>query len=322
MNVNTNNKGSKDDFWLIKTVEKKVNVKGAAYLDMMLCNKDSEISAKLWDYSELAHGVYASGELIKVRGTVTQFNGSDQLRIDKIRKVNENDGVDLSDFVPGAEYSGEMMFGQIMNVIASVRDEELKQLTYSLVKDSEKQMLFWPAAFKLHHAMRGGLLYHTLSIIKMAEALCLIYPSIDRDLLMCGAIVHDLCKIDEFNLSPAGLVSEYSVKGELLGHLVMGAMKIEKKASELGIDGEKAMLLQHMVISHHGEPEFGASVRPMFLEAEILSQLDKLDATIFEINAAVSEVENGGFSQRQWALDNRKLYNHARKPSTTKANLD
>ncbi len=322
MNVNYNQKNSKDDFWLIKTVEKKVNVKGAAYLDMMLCQKDGEISAKLWDYSEPAHGEYAAGDLIKVRGTVTQFNGSDQLRVDKIRKVNENDGVDISEFVPGAEYSGEMMFGQIMNVIASVKDEQLKQLTYSLVKDSEKQMLFWPAAFKLHHAMRGGLLYHTLSIIKMAEAVCLIYPSIDRDLLMCGAVVHDICKIDEFNLSPAGLVSEYSVKGELLGHLVMGAMKIEKKASELGIDSEKAMLLQHMVISHHGEPEFGAAVRPMFLEAEILSQLDKLDATIFEINSAVSEVGDGEFTGRQWALDNRKLYNHARKQSTTKANLE
>ena len=321
MNSVVNSKSSKDDFWLIKTVDKKVNVKGAAYLDMMLCNKDCEMSAKLWDYSELAHGTYAPGDLIKVRGTVTQFNGNDQLRVDKIRKVNENDGVDISDFVPGAEYTGEVMLGQIMNIIASVKDEELKTLTYALVKDSEKQMLFWPAAFKLHHAIRGGLLYHTLSIIKMAEAMCLIYPSIDRDLLMCGVIVHDLCKIDEFNLSPAGLVSEYSVKGELLGHLVMGAMKIEKKASELGIDPEKAMLLEHMVISHHGEPDFGAAVRPMFLEAEILSQLDKLDATVYEINSAVSEVGEGEFTQRQWALDNRKLYRHARKENSTKANL-
>mgnify|MGYP003292539580 CR=1 FL=1 len=322
MNVSTNLKSSKDDFWLIKTVDKKVNVKGAPYLDMMLCNKDTEISAKLWDYSELAHGSYNTGDLIKVRGSITQFNGNDQLRIDRIRKVNENDGVEISDFVPSAEYPGEMMFGQIMNVIASVKDEELKKLTYALVKDCESQMLFWPAAFKLHHAMRGGLLYHTLSIIKMAEAVCLIYPSIDRDLLMCGAVVHDICKIDEFNLSSAGLVSEYSVKGELLGHLVMGAMKIEKKAAELGVDAEKAMLLQHMVISHHGEPEFGAAVRPMFLEAEILSQLDKLDATIFEINAAVSEVKDGEFTQRQWALDNRKLYRHSRKDPSTKANLE
>ena len=321
MNV-FNPTGSNDGFWLIKTAEKKVNVKGAAYLDLMLCDKKGEISGKLWDYSELTHGVYEAGDLVKIRGSVTQFNGNDQLRIDRIRKVNASDGVDVSDFVPTAEYSGEMMLGQIMNVISSVKDDELKHLTYALVKDREKDILYWPAAFKLHHAMRGGLLYHTLSIIKLCEGVCLIYPAVDRDLLMCGAIVHDLCKIDEFDISTAGLVTGYSVKGELLGHLVMGAMKIGEKAKELGISEDKAMLLQHMVISHHGEPDFGAAVRPMFLEAEILSQLDKLDATINEITAVVGDLSDGEFSQRQWALDNRKLYNHARKEVSTKANLD
>lgn len=311
-----------DGFWLIKTVDRKTNVKGAPYLDMMLCDKDGEISAKLWDYSELVHGTFDAGELIKVRATVTQFNGADQLRIEKIRKVTAADGVNISDFVPTAEYSGEMMLGAIMNAIASVKDEELKTLTYALVKEREKEILTWPAAFKLHHAIRGGLLYHTLSILKLSEGVCMLYPSVDKDLLTCGIIVHDLCKIDEFDLNPAGLVSAYSVRGELLGHLVMGAMKIEQKAIELGISREKAMLLEHMVISHHGEPDFGAAVRPMFLEAEILSQLDTLDATIYEITSAVGEVKEGEFTGRMWALDNRKLFNHGRKESKPKAILD
>ena len=313
---------SNDGFWLIKTVDRKTNVKGAPYLDMMLCDKDGEISAKLWDYNELAHGTYEAGELIKVRATVTQFNGVDQLRVEKLRKVTAADGVNISDFVPSAEYSGEMMLGAIMNAIAAVKDEDLKTLTYALVKEREKEILTWPAAFKLHHAIRGGLLYHTLSILKLSEGVCMIYPSVDKDLLTCGIIVHDLCKIDEFDLNPAGLVSAYSVRGELLGHLVMGAMKIEQKAIELGIPSEKAMLLQHMVISHHGEPDFGAAVRPMFLEAEILSQLDTLDATIYEITSAVGEVKEGEFTGRMWALDNRKLFNHGRKESKPKANLE
>lgn len=311
-----------DGFWLVKTADKKANVKGAAYLDMVLCSKTGEINGKLWDYSELVHGVYAPGELVKIRGSVTQFNGNDQLRVEKIRHVNESDAVSVTDFVPTAEYSGEMMLGQIMNVIASVKDEELKQLTYALVKDREKELLFWPAAFKLHHAIRGGLLYHTLSIIRLAQGVCGLYPGVDKDLLMCGIIVHDLCKIDEFQISPAGLASGYSVKGELIGHLVMGAVKIEMKAKELGISEDKAMLLQHMVISHHGEPDFGAAVRPMFLEAEILSQLDTLDATIYEISSAVSDVKTGEFTPRQWALDNRKLYNHGRKEIAPKADLE
>ncbi len=311
-----------DGFWLIKTIDKKVNVKGAPYLDMMLCNKQGEIPAKLWDYSELVHGDYTPGEVVKIRGSVTQFNGNDQLRVDKIRHVDANDSIDIADFVPTADYPGEMMLGEIMNIIASVEDDELQRLTYGLVKDREQELLHWPAAFKLHHAIRGGLLYHTLSILRLCEGVCKIYPSVDKDLLMCGAIVHDLCKIDEFNLSSAGLVTGYSVKGELIGHLIMGAMQIEKKAQQLGIRSEKAMLLQHMVISHHGEPEFGAAVRPMFLEAEILSQLDKLDATVYEINEAVAGVNEGEFTQRMWALDNRKLYNHGRKTPEAKAKLD
>ncbi len=322
MNSAFGSNGSNDGFWLIKTADKKVNVKGAAYLDLILCDKKGEISGKLWDYNELSHGTYQAGDLVKIRGTVTQFNGNDQLRIDRMRKVNESDGVNIADFVPTAEYSGEMMLGQIMNVIASVKDEELKHLTFALVKDREEKILFWPAAFKLHHAIRGGLLYHTLSILKLCEGVCSIYPAVDRDLLVCGAIVHDLCKIDEFDISTAGLVTGYSVKGELLGHLVMGAVKIEEKARQLGIDPEKAMLLEHMVISHHGEPDFGAAVRPMFLEAEILSELDKLDATINEITSATADLKEGEFSQRMWALDNRKLYNHGRKEVVVKANLE
>lgn len=322
MNFTTNPNGTSDGFCLVRSVEKKVNVKGVPYLDLVLCDKSGEINSKLWDYKEDFHGIYEVGDLVKIRGTVTQYNGSDQLRIDKIRPVNELDNVDMSQFVPSAEYEGKMMLSEIYAVIENVKDEELKKLTYSIIKENEEKLLFWPAAFKLHHAMRGGLLYHTLSILRMAQSLCKIYPSVDSDLLFCGAILHDICKIDEFNISSAGIVTSYSVKGELLGHLVMGAMKISEKAKELGISEDTAMLVEHMIISHHGTPEFGSAIRPMFLEASILSQLDTLDATIFEIESAAGAVKEGEFTARQWALDNRKLFNHARKPLETKAKLD
>lgn len=321
MNFTTNSNGTCDGFCLVRSADKKTNVKGVAYLDMILCDKSGEINAKLWDYKELFHGSYEAGQLVKVRGTITQYNGADQLRIDKIRSVCEEDGVDMSDFVPTAEYAGKAMLEQIYLLISSFEDEELKKLTYSLVKDNEEKMLFWPAAFKLHHAMRGGLLYHTLSIIRLAEGVCKIYPSVDRDLLLAGAVLHDICKIEEFDVSAAGIVTNYSVKGELLGHLVMGAMKVYEKAKELGISEKTATLVEHMIISHHGTPEFGSSVRPMFLEASLLSQLDTLDATVFEIENATADVKEEEFTPRQWALDNRKLYNHGRKELSTKAKL-
>ena len=322
MNFTTLSNGTSEGYCIIKSLEKKVNVKGVPYLDLVLCDKTGEINAKLWDYKEYIHGEYSAGELIKIRGTITQYNGADQLRIDKIRAVAESDNIDIGDFVPSAEYPGKLMLDKIYSYIDSITDTQIKTLTKALISDCEDKLLFWPAAYKLHHAMRGGLLYHTLSILRLADSVCGVYPSVDRDLLVAGAVLHDICKIDEFDISPSGIVTNYSVKGELLGHLVMGSMKIQQKAKELGIDGECVTLLEHMVISHHGSPEFGAAVRPMFLEAELLSQLDTLDATVFEISDTLSETEKGGFSPRQWALDNRKLYNHGRKNISPKAKLD
>lgn len=322
MNFTNNANGTCDGFCLIKTVEKKINVKGVMYLDLILCDSTGEVGAKLWDYKAETHGEYVSGDLIKIRGVLSQYNGNDQLKIERVRKVIDMDGVQISDFVPSAEYSGEYMLEKLYSVIDSISDMDIKRITFAIIKDNEEKLLFFPAAFKLHHAMRGGLLYHTLSIVTMAQNICQIYPAIDKDLLMAGIVLHDICKIDEFEVNSSGLVSSYSAKGDLLGHLVMGSMQIAKKAEQLGITSDAVMLLEHMVISHHGSPEYGAAVRPMFLEAEILSQLDTLDATIYEIVSAVGAVDVGGFTPRQWALDNRKLYNHGRKDNLVKANLD
>lgn len=322
MNFNNLPNGVSEGFCLIKSIEKKTNVKGVPYLDLVVCDKTGEMSAKLWDYRESMHGEYSPGELIKIRGVISQYNGQDQIRIERIRAVAQTDEVDISEFVPSAEYTGKFMLDEIYRYISSIKDNELKTLTYEIVKDREEKLLYWPAAFKLHHAIRGGLLYHTLSILKMAGNVCKVYPCVDRDLLLSGAILHDICKIDEFSVSNTGIVTGYTAKGELIGHLVMGAMLIDEKARQLGTSEKTAELLEHMIISHHGTPEFGSAIRPMFLEAEILSMLDDLDAKIYEFSQAQGGVNADEFTQRQWALDNRKLYNHGRKTIYPKANLD
>ena len=135
--------------------------------------------------------------------------------------------------------------------------------------------------------------------------------------MLSGAILHDVAKADEFNLSPTGLVDSYTVGGTLIGHLVKGAMIVEETGKELEISKTTLELVEHMLISHHGIPEYGAAVRPLFLEAEILSALDTLDADIYEIENVVKGVEPGGFSNKVWALDDRKFYNHGRKNIVT-----
>lgn len=322
MNFKTvNNNGTVEGFCLVKTLEVKKTAKGISYLDMMLTDSSGEINAKLWDYKEELHSDIKVNSIVKVRGSESVFNDMPQLRVDRIRPAVDADDVRVEDFVPSAEYGGETLFDAVYEVADSFSNEELKLLVTTILSEHKEQLSLCPAAFRLHHAIRGGLMYHTLSVLRLAQSVSRIYPSIDSELLFSGVILHDVAKIREFELSDTGIVSGYSVEGSLVGHLVRGAMDIEIRGRELGINPELLMLIEHMVISHHGEPEFGAAVRPMFLEAEILSQLDLLDARIYEVTQAVSEVQAGEFTPRQWALENRKLYNHGLREVKPKAEL-
>lgn len=305
--------GAVECFALLKTVEVKTSVKGSKYLDATIADKTGEMNAKCWDYNEAVNGIFSAGELVKLRGTVENYKGADQFRIQKIRAVLPEDGVNPSDFVPGVDFSGEEMFQALYNTADSFKDEVLRRIVCTLLTEKKEALLYWPAAFKMHHAVRGGLLCHTLSIVRLAQQVCKIYPFADEELLIAGAILHDFGKLEEFEINSAGLVTGYSPKGNLVGHLAGGAISVEKVAEQLGITSEVPMLLSHMLLSHHGNPEYGAAVLPQFLEAELLSQLDLMDATVYEIMEATLKVQPGETTGRVFGLDNRKLYNHGRQ---------
>ncbi len=313
--------GTHTGYCLVKSCERKLNKNGEPYLDMVLSDRSGEINAKLWKYDENLHGIYEPNSLIKVQGTISKYNDADQLRIDRIRKVNETDDVKIEDYVSSAVYTGEAMFDELFGIAGAFADKDLSLLVTTILNENREKLLYYPAAFKLHHAMRSGLLQHTLSIVRLAQSICRIYPFVDSDLLLGGAMLHDIAKLDELVANETGIASGYSTEGTLLGHLVKGAMLVDKTAERLGVPHDKAVLLEHMLISHHGDPEFGAAVRPLFIEADILAALDRLDARIVEVNNAVSGVEAGGFSTRQWALDNRAFYNHGRVDVTKETKL-
>ncbi len=306
------NNGLVDGFCIIKSIEQKTSSKGDAYLDIMLGDSDGEINAKLWRYQKELHGEYTVNELVKIRGVISQYNGADQLKIERIRHTTADDNVNVADFVKTAGYSGEDMYAELLRLAEGFANKELSAIVTAILKDNRLKLLYWPAAFKLHHAVRGGLLLHTLSIVRLAQGVCKIYPFVDEELLISGAILHDIAKLTEFEVADSGIATGYSCEGNLIGHLAMGAMVIEKYAEKLGTDKKTAMLLEHMVLSHHGEPEFGAAVRPMFIEAELLSELDLMDSRVYEMREAVAATNAEDFSGRIWAMDNRKLYNHAR----------
>lgn len=314
-------RGAVEGFCLIKSVDIKTSSKGDKYLDLTLTDSSGEINAKIWNYSEAAYGAYTADEIVKVRGTVSVYAGNDQLRIERIRKATDADNIDASKFVPTAEYDATAMYSELLGIANAFSDENLKKLVTYILEENRLQLLYWPAAFKLHHAIRGGLLMHTLSIVRLCESVCKIYSFVDRELLIAGAILHDIAKLSEFEVTSTGIVSGYSVRGNLIGHLAEGAMTVRKAAEKLNIPPETSMLLEHMILSHHGEPEFGAAVRPMFIEAELLSELDLMDARVYEMREAVEAAKDSEFTGKLWALDNRKLYNHSRTDINKKTNL-
>lgn len=303
---------SHEGYCLIKTVDKKLTAKGVPYLDMTLADNSGEINAKLWDYKETPSNQFSPLDFVKVRGAYVPFNDTLQFRVERIRAVTDADNVAIEDYVPSACLTGDVMLAEIHKIIDSFEDAELKTLVRAVIEEYKEKLLYWPAAKNLHHAIRSGLLMHTLSILRMAKCVCSIYRFVNYDLLCAGAILHDIAKIEEMQASATGIAAEYTVRGNLLGHLVMGAMSVDRIGRSLGISEETLTLVEHMLISHHGTPEFGAAKLPMFIEAELLSQLDLMDARLYEMRAAVEAVDEGAFTPRQWALENRNLYRHGK----------
>lgn len=302
---------------MIKELREKKDKNGNGYLDLIVIGSDkNEYPAKIWRFEN--NGQFEANEVVEIEYTMDNYMGKPQLTISSIKKAPDEM---IKQFVPSSEHDGVAVFSMLLDKVNNFNDRELKAIVNKIMLDNREALEVYPAAFRLHHAIVGGLMLHTASIVEMAEKICTIYPNVNRELLLSGAILHDVAKTFEMETGKSGLCSGYTMGGELIGHLVKGAMYIEDTAKSLGINSDMVTLLEHMVLSHHGVPEFGSPVRPMFLEAEILSTLDELDAKIFEINNATDKVGVGEFTERQWALDNRKLYNHGLSSTEHKVNL-
>ena len=205
------------------------------------------------------------------------------------------------------------MLNYIKGRVEAFEDDELKALVLRRLEECGDRLSYYPAASKLHHAERSGLLHHTSTMLRAAEAICEIYPTLDGELLAAGVVLHDLCKITEMKADAIGLVSDYTAEGMLIGHLVQGVSELARCGRELNVRPELLMMLEHMILSHHDLPEYGSPKPPMFPEAEALHALDLLDARIFEMNRELQNAQPGGFTERIWSLD-RKLYRRREPP--------
>ncbi|MCR5808644.1 MAG: HD domain-containing protein [Clostridiales bacterium] len=306
--------GAVEGFCLVKTVQVRNNVKGADYLDFVLADRGGEINAKLWDYQAAVHGAFASGDIIKVRGTINLWKDVEQLKIDRIRHKRADDDIDMSEIVASSPVNGEEMFDRIYEFAGTFGDADLTRLTQYLLRGRKEKIAAYPAALRLHHAERNGLMFHTGTMLEVAKKIVEVYkplyPELSSDLVYCGVILHDIAKTEELEVSDLGIATAYSTRGQLMGHINMGVSMVEQAAAELQLSEELTTLVSHILLSHHGVPDFGSPKYPMFPEAEIVSSIDMLDARMFEMYDALGSVKVGEFTERQWAMDNRQLYRH------------
>ncbi len=299
------------DFFMIKSAGIKVGSNKKQYFDVLLGDKTGEVNSKKWDIAEPEIPMLQNmkeGDIIKVRALVTDWNGQTQLRIGRIRPANAEDQLDIADFIKAAPEQSQDMFDFIYQTADNMKDQDLRRLCTKLLNDNHDKLMYYPAASKNHHAEYGGLLYHVKRMLMTGLAVCDIYPILNRDLVAAGVILHDIEKLNEIESNEYGVSPGYSFEGQMLGHIIQGIKMLDQLTAELGFPREKALMLEHMILSHHYEPEFGSPKKPLFPEAEVLHYLDILDARMFDMEDALNGVEPGSFSDRIWTLDNRRIY--------------
>ncbi len=278
------------------------------YLAMELGDRTGTIPARKWDANEDTFEKVRDADLVMVQGVVEIYKNQFQIVVNQLRRVEVAD-IDISEFLPHTGRDIDGMMKHLSETAASLRNPHLKRLLEECLQDDEIISGFrrCPGAVTYHHAFIGGLLEHTVSMLETAEKILPCYPFLDGDLLLAGVILHDVGKIRELN---SGTKFSYTDQGQLVGHITLGVVMLDEKVKNVKeFPPDLLMRLRHLILSHHGEHEFGSPVLPMMIESIALHHLDNLDA---KLHAFASAVETDAESESNWTVWNkmfkRKLY--------------
>jgi 3'-5' exoribonuclease len=294
--------------FLVQSKDVRQKKDGSPYLSLGLMDKSGELDAKMWDNVGEVLDSFDRDDFIKVKGETLLYQNRLQLSIHRLARVADAE-VDLADFLPASKRDQREMFAELMAVIGSMKSEPLRALLQSIFADPETAAAFQraPAAKGIHHAWLGGLIEHVLSLVSLARFCARQYPIVDEDLLLTGVILHDIGKISELRYERS---FSYSTPGQLLGHIQIGVNLVEEKARAIpGFPPKLKLLVEHLILSHHGQLEFGSPKVPLFAEAVLLHHLDNLDS---KMEAVRSAVEKDRSSTSEWtpfvyALDRQLL---------------
>lgn len=290
--------------FLVREMNRAETKAGKPYLSLVLMDATGEISGKVWENAEQLMGECPVGAVVSVSAQAQAYRNILQLRIDSLNRVPEGE-FDLSRFVPSTPGDVRAMAKELTRLAGSVENPFLRELLLSLFGENRLMQVFKkaPAAKVMHHAYVGGLLEHTLAVARLADSISALYPGLDRSLLIAGALLHDLGKLREFNFD--SFPFEYSDRGRLVGHMVLGIEMIQEKINNIsGFPEDLADRLKHLILSHHGRHEFGSPSLPMMQEAFALNFLDDLDAKINYLDRLGGQVKGKGY---QWSEFQRNL---------------
>lgn len=304
--INTMTDGMRvSDVYLCKAKQVALTKNGKEYANVVLQDKTGQIEAKIWDLGSPAINDFNALDYVQVDGSVVVFNGANQLNIHRIR-VALSDEYTEADYFPVSARPREEMIKELKDFVQSIKDDYIKALLKSFFDNEKFLRLFMDhsAAKSVHHGFIGGLCEHTLSVARMCDQACKNYPYLKRDLLIAGALLHDVGKIRELSLFP---MNDYTDEGQLLGHITIGAQMVSDVIAKIGgFPRTTRNELIHLILSHHGEYEFGSPKKPSLMEAFVLSFMDNMDAkleTIKELTESKAPINEDGWYGYQKLLD-------------------
>jgi 3'-5' exoribonuclease len=289
--------------FVVTTKQVKPKKSGEPYLALILADRCGQIEAKMWDNVEDAIDSFDQEDFLKIKGLLNKYKNRFQLTIHKLRKLGDSE-VDFADYLPKTTKNIDDLWRALEGFVSSIGDQHLKTLIHSFMSDPVIAAAYRnaPAAKTLHHAYIGGLLDHVVSLCRSCDLLSRNYPQVNRDLLLTGAFLHDIGKIHELSYSRS---FSYTSRGQLLGHMIIELEMLQAKLAQMPHFPDKLKtLLEHLIISHHGEYEFGSPKLPMFPEALMLHYLDDLDSKMESMRAHFErEAENDS----SWTTYNASL---------------
>ena len=296
-----------EGFYLIKSAEVRQTRAGKDYIAFTFQDDSGEIEGKLWDAQPHNVAEYTAGKVVHIQGRREVYNNTPQVNQLVLRLPRAGEPNDPADFREKPPVDPKDLRDYLAQMIFKIENPVWQRVVRALYSKYDKEFYSYPAAKTNHHAFESGLAFHTATMVRLADAIGDIYPQLNKRLLFAGIMLHDLAKVIELS-GPDD--TEYTVRGNLIGHIALIDEEITKVLLELKIDDSKedVIVLRHVILSHHGLLEYGSPVRPRIMEAEIIHMIDNLDAEMMMMTGALAKVGEGEMTSRIFAMDNRSFY--------------